>query len=121
MPNADTWLSSPSLKNKPRPPALTLPSPKRKSVAALVVAVPAFIGLAVGILVALFLRWLGSVIQGGFGGLVAQTWVFILIVTGLGVIGAYVGIRSLMVVLTYGALERAGKTSVVIQPNNLKT
>ncbi len=109
MPNANTWFKPPSLKNKPRLPALTLPSPKRKSVVALIVAVPAFVGLAVGVLAALFLRWAGGAVQGAFGIFLTQTWVFILIAAGSGAIGAYVGVRSLMVVLTYGALEREGK------------
>lgn len=113
-----SWFEPPLRKDKPSSPVLSLSLPKRKGMAALVVGVPTFVGLVVGVLAALFLRWLGGVIQGGFGGLVTRTWVAALIVAWFGIVGAYVGWRSLVAVLMYGALESEGKISLETPVND---
>lgn len=109
MLNADTWLKPPPLKNRPRRPVMTLSWPKRKGIAVLIVIVPTVIGLAAGFVLSLVIRWLGRIVQEDFGPLLTETWVAVLIVACFGIIGAYVGWRSLVAVLMYGALESEGK------------
>lgn len=99
----------PPLKDKPPSPVASLPVPKRKGVAVLIVAVPAVAGLGIGAALALLARWLGGFISGRWGGILTQIWLTALIIALALTAGAYVGFRTLMSVLTYGALEREGK------------
>lgn len=104
-----SWLTPPPLKDKPLSPIMSLPIPKRKGVAILIVVVPTVIGLFLGLILSVFLSPLGRTIPGQAGEVLQMQFVRYLFVAWFGFMGCYVGIRSLLVTLMYGALERQGK------------
>ena len=84
-------MEMPPLKDKPRSPAPPLPVPRRKGRAALFVIVPAVTGAVVGAIV-------GAVVDWAFG----NEWVW-MFAGAFGIFGAFIGIRTLFMVLSYGA------------------
>ncbi|HWQ99241.1 MAG TPA: hypothetical protein VN397_00120 [Candidatus Methylomirabilis sp.] len=113
------WLTPPPLIDKPLPPVLNLPIPKRKGLAVLIVLVPTVICLLIGYISSFVFPPLGRALSGRMGEILQMTLVRYLWIAWFGFFGLYVGIRSLLVTLVYGALERDGKIPKEISEESL--